>query len=120
MIAARRVVRTLLLAALSLTFVHAIQAQQLRGVARDSASNLPIPGAVVTLLDTASVHGATGERRVFDGVEASPDGLVQYCQLRRGDDVVLSFRAPGMIETSRRVTLSEQVNVVTIEMKPRR
>lgn len=76
----------------------------------------PVPG----LLWSLGVQDAMGERRVFDGIEASPDGLVQYCQLRRGDDVVLTFRAPGMAEERRRVTLGQPVNVVTVEMKPRR
>ena len=76
----------------------------------------PVPGLKWSL----AVHDAVGERRVFDGEEASPDGLLQYCQLRRGDEAVLTFRAPGMVETSRRVTLTQQVNAVTVEMKPRR
>jgi hypothetical protein len=76
----------------------------------------PVPGLTWSL----AVRGAGGEYRVVDAEEASSDGLIQYCQLRRGDEVVLSFRAPGMAETSRVVTLSKAVNVVTVEMKPRR
>jgi hypothetical protein len=45
--------RRFVMAVLALTLGRAIHAQQLRGVVRDSASGLPIPGAVVTLLDTA-------------------------------------------------------------------
>ena len=76
----------------------------------------PVPGLTWSL----AVRGPMGERRVFDRIEASPDGLVQYCQLRRGDDVVLTLQAPGMVEAIRQVTLSQQVNAVTVEMKPRR
>jgi hypothetical protein len=67
-----------------------------------------------------AVRVAGVERPVLVGEEAPSDGIVQYCQLHRGDEVLLSFRAPGMAETSRRVTLSQQVNVVRVEMKPRR
>ena len=86
-------------------------------IARVANSNGdPVPGLKWSL----AIRGAGGEYRVVNGEEASSDGLVQYCQLRRGDEVVLSFRAPGMAEVSRVVTLSKPVNVVTIEMRPRR
>jgi hypothetical protein len=76
----------------------------------------PVPGLKWSL----AVRTAGGEHRLFNDEAAASDGIVQYCQLRRGDEVVLTFLAPGMAETSRVMTLSQQMNVVTVEMKPRR
>jgi hypothetical protein len=67
-----------------------------------------------------SVRIAGVERPVVVAEDAPSDGILQYCQLHRGDDVVLSFRAPGMTEASRQLTVSKPVNVLTIEMRPRR
>lgn len=76
----------------------------------------PVPGLKWSL----AVRIAGTERPLLVGEEAPSDGIIQYCQLRRGDEVVLSFRAPGMAEASRPLTLSQPVNVVRVEMKPRR
>ena len=86
-------------------------------IARVTSSNGdPISGVKWDL----AVRSAGVERPVLHAEEVPSDGIVQYCRLRRGDEVVLAFRAPGMAETSRTLTLSRQVNVVTVEMKPRR
>jgi hypothetical protein len=76
----------------------------------------PVPGLTWSL----AVRMAGVERPVVVGEEAPSDGIVQYCQLHRGDDVILSFRAPAMAEMSRQLTLTKQVNVVTVEMRARR
>src|SRR5574338_658465 len=58
MMASRSNWRAWAMAIVACTSGRAIHAQQLRGIVRDSASGLPIPGAVVTLVDTTATAGA--------------------------------------------------------------
>ena len=60
-----------------------------------------------------------GERRIVRDAGVGSDGVFQYCELRRGDNVVIEVHAKGMAATSMSVTLSKQPTAVTLVMRPR-
>ena len=66
-----------------------------------------------------SKRGPGGETRVMRDAEVGSDGIIQYCQLSRGETVVISFRAKGMIDASTTVTLTRQPTVISVQMQPR-
>jgi hypothetical protein len=65
-------------------------------------------------------RGSAGEERVFRDAKIGSDGLFQDCMLRRGDEVVLYFRAKGMFDTAVNVSMRAQPTLVSVEMQPRR
>ena len=76
----------------------------------------PIEGATWSL----SYRDFLGERRIFENAEVGSDGIFQFCQLQRGETVVVDVRAKGMTNASVTVTLTRQPSVVNLTMKPRR
>ena len=60
-----------------------------------------------------------GERRLVRDAGVGSDGVFQYCQLRRGDHVVIDVRAKGKADTSVSITLSKQPTAVTLVMRSR-
>lgn len=76
----------------------------------------PIEGATWSL----SYRDFLGERRIFENAEVGSDGIFQFCQLQRGETVVVDVRAKGMTNASVTMTLTRQPSVVNLTMKPRR
>jgi hypothetical protein len=76
---------------------------------------LPIPDARWSI----RFRDVLGEHRPVKDAAVGPDGVFQYCQLRRGENVVIDVRAKGMAETTRSVMLSRQTSVLTVVMTPR-
>ena len=76
----------------------------------------PIEGATWSL----SYRDFLGERRIFENAEVGSDGIFQFCQLQRGETVVVDVRAKGMTNASVTVALTRQPSVVNLTMKPRR
>ena len=86
-----------------------------------------VVGRVVTP-DGRAVDGAKwslrfrdflGEHRPVKDADVGPEGVFQYCQLRRGETVVITVRAKGMEDTSVEVTTTKRPTVVTVFMTPR-
>jgi hypothetical protein len=76
----------------------------------------PIEGATWSL----SYRDFLGERRIFENAEVGSDGIFQFCQLQRGETVVVDVRAKGMKDASAAATLTRQPTVVNLTLKARR
>jgi hypothetical protein len=76
----------------------------------------PIEGATWSL----SYRDFLGERRIFENAAVGSDGIFQFCQLQRGETVVVDVRAKGMTDASATATLTRQPTVVNLTMKARR
>ena len=89
--------------------------QELRGVVRDSASRLPIPGAVVTLQDSASqplARTTTSERGEFRIALLNHDAVRRIRVVRLGFRPI-STRLPDPVDGVIRVEL----DLATISMR---
>ena len=81
-----------------------------------NAEGEPIEGATWSL----SYRDFLGERRIFENAEVGSDGIFQFCQLQRGETIVVDVRAKGMTDASATATLTRQPTVVNVTMKARR
>lgn len=80
-----------------------------------SVDGRPIPEARWTLRR----REVLGERRIVRDAGVGSDGVFQFCELRRGDNVVIEVHSKDMAATSMSVTMSKQPTAVTLVLKPR-